>query len=464
LNNLTDHEYTALFGNRLVAIVLAAGLSSRMDGFKALLPLGGRAALLRLLDGIRAPGCGRVIVVTGHRAAEVEAAARAWGGEVTVAYNPRFSQGMFSTVQVGVLTAVEAGERAAAGALLLPVDVPLVAPATIRAVAMAGLGDGAGTRFAIPRFAGKNGHPLYIPARCYREILAYEGEGGLKAVRDKHKDALAVVETGDEGCVLDMDTREDYARLARYWAEAYGRAGGARGGAGAPGLAGDSGEPDRAPRRIFLVRHGQPEQHGGKIFLGQADVPLSEQGRCEAARAGAELLRLGARARRVYTSDLARARQTAQIVAAALGGGGAAGGLPVVPDKLFRELDMGAWDGELIGEIKAKFPEEYARRGEDLRNYRVPGGENFYDLRGRVLREFYRIWHEETRDAAPCKAEVGGAAGSEGKADLILVAHMGVIRALAAELYQEDEDWAYGLRLPTGSVTAIDAPAWLEVD
>jgi len=200
--------------------------------------------------------------------------------------------------------------------------------------------------------------------------------------------------------------------------------------------------------RVFLVRHGQPQQHAEGIFLGQTDVPLSQAGRGEAAAAAEELLRLGARARRIYTSDLSRARETAEILARRLerdpAGGG--GGVTVIGDKLFREMDMGSWDGEFISEIKRKFPEEYEKRGDDIKNYRVPGGENFYDLKGRVTREFYRVWRDEF---AP-----------SGAPDLVIVSHLGVMRTILCELWQ-DEDEAFGRRCPTGSVIAVEAPDWL---
>jgi broad specificity phosphatase PhoE len=117
-------------------------------------------------------------------------------------------------------------------------------------------------------------------------------------------------------------------------------------------------------------------------------------------------------------------------------------------------MGLGIWDGELIEDIKAKFPEEYARRGDDIRNYRVPGGENFYDLRSRVLREFHRIFAEDFR--AGSMTGVGGAFG-----DLIIVAHLGVISALAEELQPETYGDGKTNYFNTGSVTMIEAPEWL---
>ncbi|MDR1726322.1 MAG: histidine phosphatase family protein [Acidobacteriota bacterium] len=202
---------------------------------------------------------------------------------------------------------------------------------------------------------------------------------------------------------------------------------------------------DRPRPRLILVRHGQPQQHSGRIFLGQTDVPLSERGREEAAAVGEELARRGIRVACVYASDLARARETAEIIAVRLGG------VPVVPDAHFRELDMGAWDGELIEDVKRRHPDEYARRGEDLLNYRVPGGENFPDLRARVCEGFRRI-SRMAQEEPPT--------GREGGDALVIVSHLGVIHALLAELTDEDEAAIWRRRHPTGAVLALDATAF----
>ena len=151
----------------------------------------------------------------------------------------------------------------------------------------------------------------------------------------------------------------------------------------------------------------------------------------------------GTRPPRIYSSDLSRAKETADIISERLGG------VPVVPDKLFREMAMGAWDGELIEDIKKKFPGEYEKRGDDIRNYRTPGGENFYDLYGRVTREFYRIFEQDFRNAD----------GDPG--DLVIVAHLGVITALYEELSVAESDRDRWPEFKTGSVTVLNVPEWL---
>ena len=198
--------------------------------------------------------------------------------------------------------------------------------------------------------------------------------------------------------------------------------------------------------RIVLIRHGEPLQHSGRIFLGQADIVLSEKGKQEAKTAAEKLIEINVETETIYTSDLLRAKETADIISKINNN------VSVKEDKLFREMDLGLWDGELIEEIKEKFPEAYEKRGADILNYRIPGGENFFDLKTRVTKEFWRLFTGEFADSC-----------SRGKSkDFVLVAHLGVISSLVSEITLDDES-AFGRgSYPTGSVTVIDAPDWME--
>jgi broad specificity phosphatase PhoE len=192
--------------------------------------------------------------------------------------------------------------------------------------------------------------------------------------------------------------------------------------------------------RLFLIRHGEPRQHNGRIFLGQTDISLSERGRSEASAAGNELMRLECQPDRIYSSDLLRARETAEIVSACLGGA------PIADVAAFRELNMGVWDGELIEDIQRRFPDEYVKRGEYILNYRVAGGENFLDLRERVTGEFNHI----------LRGEFIPALRAGDSPDFVIVSHLGVIHALIAELKCEDMNAVMQRRWPTGSFVQVD--------
>lgn len=111
-------------------------------------------------------------------------------------------------------------------------------------------------------------------------------------------------------------------------------------------------------RTVVLVRHGETDWNVEGRYTGQADVPLNARGREQACRLAADLARESFDA--VYTSDLSRARETADILASRLG-------LDVLVEPDLREIDVGcyegltreqrqgrAWDGEARDEHAAR--------------------------------------------------------------------------------------------------------------
>ncbi|MCB0911438.1 MAG: histidine phosphatase family protein [Propionibacteriaceae bacterium] len=127
--------------------------------------------------------------------------------------------------------------------------------------------------------------------------------------------------------------------------------------------------------RVVLLRHGVTDWNDGGRFQGQADVPLNDVGRAQAA-AVAEVL-AGQGINRVYASDLGRAQETARIVAARCG-------LPVTTDPRLQEVNVGSWSGQSMDEIGAAVPDFWPalREGRDFR--RSPEGETATEAGQRV--------------------------------------------------------------------------------
>src|ERR1051326_5519394 len=96
---------------------------------------------------------------------------------------------------------------------------------------------------------------------------------------------------------------------------------------------------------LLLARHGETEWNRAGRYQGHADPPLNETGRGQARALAAGLA--GAGIGRVYTSDLARARETAEIVAAELG-------VTVVLERELREIDVGSWMGLTREEVDGR--------------------------------------------------------------------------------------------------------------
>ena len=194
---------------RIAAVILAAGLSSRMGTFKPLLPLGGRSLLGHCGSLFAACGITDLLVVAGHKADDVREEAAALGMGVTE--NPYYRSGMFSSVRRAV-SALPAGIEAF---FILPVDIPLIRPATVR-ILLENFTAGCKT-ILYPAFAGRRGHPPLIPAALIPAILAHDGAGGLELLLGRYPGREVAV--WDEGILLDADTPEDLQglqdRLAR---------------------------------------------------------------------------------------------------------------------------------------------------------------------------------------------------------------------------------------------------------
>ncbi len=190
---------------RTRALILAAGFSSRMGDFKPLLPIPtdeGPCSALELLcrtyAALRVP----VLVVSGFRGDEVDAAARVCGARSV--RNPQPEQGMFSSVQAGLAALPEDTDAV----FIQPVDIPLVRLLTLQR--LLDVADGTDA-VLLPVFDGREGHPPLLPRSCARRVQSWQGEGGLRAALETLPQRLVPV--ADALCLPDMDTQEDYAAL-----------------------------------------------------------------------------------------------------------------------------------------------------------------------------------------------------------------------------------------------------------
>ncbi|HST85319.1 MAG TPA: histidine phosphatase family protein [Kineosporiaceae bacterium] len=158
-------------------------------------------------------------------------------------------------------------------------------------------------------------------------------------------------------------------------------------------------------QRVILLRHGRTAYNAEARFQGQLDVPLDEVGLGQAKRVADTLAsELTGGPVRVLSSDLSRAAQTAEVVAARLG-------TEVTLEPRLREIYAGQWQGLLREEIVAGWPENYAawRRGDV--DVRIGGGESRADAGLRA------------------SAAITEAAGSMDGGTLICVSHGGSLRS-----------------------------------
>jgi nicotine blue oxidoreductase len=190
---------------RIVAVVLAAGEGRRIGGPKALLRLGDATFLAEAASRLARGGAASVVAVLGHQADRVAAEAGLPAG-VAVVVNPRYREGMLSSVLAGLDAAAASGAEAV---LLHPVDHPLVDPETVARVIEA-LERGA--RIAVPTHQGRRGHPGGFAASSWDALRAAPAAQGARAVLARQPEWVVHV-PGDPGCIAGIDTPADYERL-----------------------------------------------------------------------------------------------------------------------------------------------------------------------------------------------------------------------------------------------------------
>jgi len=419
-------------------LVLAAGYSSRMGSFKPLLPIGDATAMERVIGILKTAGIHHIIGVTGFQREQFGSIFER--ENIVEAYNQEFEQGMFTSIRAGIRKALSESEVEPEGFLLMLVDSPVIDPQVLRLILKKHKDEP--NDFIVPCFQGKKGHPLFIPVQFAEEILSYEGEGGLKAIISRYEDRLIRLEVNTESVVLDMDTPEGYEEVVAYFKKQQERKTMPK---REETIEGQADEPDFETelrgKRLFLIRHGEIRQHREKIFLGQADIPLSEKGKEQAKETAAELERLGVRVKRIYASDLSRTMETAEIIKEALK---SSNDMKIVKEPKLREMSLGKWDGRFISEIKEEYPKEYQKRGENLLTYKFGhGSENFYDLRYRVLKGLQNILDQEE------------SAGDD-SGDILIVTHWGVINALLSNLHHTELKDEVKKPVPNGGVILMD--------
>jgi probable phosphoglycerate mutase len=158
------------------------------------------------------------------------------------------------------------------------------------------------------------------------------------------------------------------------------------------------------PTTILLIRHGETAWNAEKRLQGHLDIALNAEGERQAALLGAALA--AERIDHIISSDLLRARQTAEAIARGRG-------TSVGTDPALRERCYGGFEGLLYSEIAARFPREFAAwQARDVDGVLPPGAN-----RGESFREFYK----RVTDAITAHA-----AANPGKT-IALVAHGGVL-------------------------------------
>lgn len=187
--------------------------------------------------------------------------------------------------------------------------------------------------------------------------------------------------------------------------------------------------PSEAARELWFVRHGATEWNRKKTLQGWADIGLSPEGEAQMWRLAERLRGNGQGFTALFSSDLLRARQSAEILARRLG-------LPVLDTPYLREQDMGFLTGKTKAEGRRAFPEAFAAFDADPWHTPLPGGESLADVAARYGRFLEGL--------------------PPGR--FLVVTHSRLIKAALILALEAPKHLWPRLRVPNGSLTVIRYP------
>lgn len=188
----------------ITAIVLAAGASGRMGRPKMLLPFGKATVLESVLDALESTDIDGIRVVLGFDREAVARAAKRPGVETVM--NPAPERGMLTSIQC----AIEVGQSATEGYLIVLGDQPHIQPHVVRAL-IEGLRSNPDA-IVVPTFDGKRGHPILVSARFRNEILGLPDTVGLNVLLSQFASEVREIPVKTSGVLQDIDTPADYEK------------------------------------------------------------------------------------------------------------------------------------------------------------------------------------------------------------------------------------------------------------
>ena len=187
------------------AVIVAAGMSSRMGDFKPMLNIGSISIAQRVVATFQQAGVEKIVMVTGYNATALEKHL-ANNGIVFLRNEEYEHTQMFESAKIGLRYMQDKCDRV----LFTPVDIPLFTAATVHRLLESG------AELACPVCQGETGHPILIASRFIDAILEDSGEGGLRGALDRCGAVMEQIPVSDLGVLHDADTPQDFKALLRY--------------------------------------------------------------------------------------------------------------------------------------------------------------------------------------------------------------------------------------------------------
>lgn len=196
----------------IAAIVPAAGQGSRMGGGKLLLPVGDATVVERTVQSLLEVPVADLVVVIGTYGLAVKHQFQKL--PVRLVVNPVSSSEMLDSIKCGLKVIDPKGIDAF---LVLPADMPLVLPKTVRQLVSALLNSD--KPIAVPVFKGRRGHPVVFRSELYEQVLNFQSPQGIRPLVHGGAFQILQVEVDDEGVIADLDSWDDYRRILKLWWE-----------------------------------------------------------------------------------------------------------------------------------------------------------------------------------------------------------------------------------------------------
>jgi molybdenum cofactor cytidylyltransferase len=187
------------------AVILAAGMSSRMGEPKQLLRLGEKTLLGQVLDNARRAALDEIVVVLGAAAESISQQVDL--SKIKVVINSSYQQGMGTSLGAG-LAALEPAINAA---LILLADQPFVRPTTLDRICEEYRRSQA--QIVIPLYNGFRGNPVLLDRSVFPEVMALSGDVGCRAIFGNHLEGIVKLPVDDVGTLLDIDSKADFDKL-----------------------------------------------------------------------------------------------------------------------------------------------------------------------------------------------------------------------------------------------------------
>jgi broad specificity phosphatase PhoE len=178
---------------------------------------------------------------------------------------------------------------------------------------------------------------------------------------------------------------------------------------------------------IYIVRHGETQWNKEEVFRGRKDIPLNDTGKRQAELAGAYFR--GIPVKKIISSPLARAVETAAAISAATG-------VLVESMEELTDINFGIWEGLSLKEVEERYPDAFALWRISPEKLRIADGETLAEVRERISRGLARA------------ADVAGA--------VVIVTHRAICKILVLALLHIENEHFWAIKYDPGSITLLE--------